>query len=48
MTKRGNGLIVGAALALRFHQNTRDPVSYDMLEGTVQGEARNAAWFTRK
>jgi len=45
MTKRGNGLIVGAALALKLVQSTRDPVSHDVLERTVQGEARNAAWF---
>jgi len=48
MTKRGNGLIVGAAVALELDQDTRDPMSYDVLERTVQGEARNAAWFKRK
>lgn len=44
MTKRGNGLFVGAGLALKLVQRARDPVSYDMLDQAVQGEARNAAW----
>jgi hypothetical protein len=35
-TRRGNGLFVGAALALELVHITRDPGSYDVLDLTVR------------